>query len=334
MARKNKSNELTPIEVSVPTNEAVEVCEKEEDSQGIQVSSNGFCKWAIGQDGSYIPTFESVYTVPSGVYEIMSSQNIGLFLKKQKLVSTDPESVLKLPMPQMQEIIKDIDSFWSMDGKFKRYKMVHKRGILMHGPPGCGKSFLIQNIVNDILLREGVVFTLNTVSSVGLFVEFAQIFRQIEATRPLVVLIEDIDNIVTSGSETLSALLNVLDGINQIEHVVYLATTNYPERLQDRISNRPSRFDRVYEIPTPNAEVREYFIRHKLHKEDLENINMKQWVDETEGLSLAHIKELIVSTMIFDKKIEDVIGHFGEMKRPKSSRAASQNEVGFGFKKR
>lgn len=333
MARKNKSNELTPID-PVPMNDVVSVCEKEESSEGIQVSSTGFCKWAIGQDGSYIPTFESVYTIPSGVYEIMSSPNIGLFLKKQKIIATDANNILQLPMPQMQEIVKDIEDFWSMGDKFKKYKMVHKRGILMHGPPGAGKSCLLQNIVNNILIREGVVFTLNTVSSVSMFVEFAQIFRQIEATRPLVVLIEDIDNIVTSGSETLSALLNVLDGINQIEHVVYLATTNYPERLQDRISNRPSRFDRVYEIPTPNAEVREYFIRHKLHKEDLERINMKQWVDETEGLSLAHIKELIVSTMIFDKTIEDVIGHFGEMKRPKSSRAASQNEVGFGFKKR
>jgi len=181
---------------------------------------------------------------------------------------------------------------------------------------------------------DGIVFSLNGESAVSMFTGFAQIFRQIEPKRPLVVIIEDIDNIVTAGQGLLSSLLNVLDGVNQIENVCYLATTNYPERLQDRISNRPSRFDRVYEIPHPDAKVREFYIRHKLHESDIKTINMKQWVDETEGLSLSHIKELVVSTMILGKKFEDVMLHFGEMKRPKSSRSGSSSKgLGFGLGK-
>lgn len=292
----------------------------------------GYCQWAVGQDGCYFPTFTTTGKTPPGVYEILNDPNKGYYLQRQKVVLSD--SIMELPIDEMKEILLDIDSFWEMESRFKKYKMVHKRGILLHGPPGCGKSYLMQNLINRIIKKDGIVFSLNGERAVSMFTDFTQIFRQIEPKRPLVVIIEDIDNIVTAGQGLLSALLNVLDGVNQIENVVYLATTNYPERLQDRISNRPSRFDRVYEIPHPNAEVREYFIKHKLHESDLKKIDMKKWVNDTDGLSLSHIKELVVSTMILGKDFDDVMKHFGEMKKPKSSRqSAGSGGLGFGGKK-
>lgn len=319
---KNKASESTvTLEAPVETKKEISL---EDSAERVM----GYCQWAVGQDGCYIPTFTSTGSVPAGVYEICRNNN-GYFLQRQKVVLSD--NILQLPIPEMKEILLDIDSFWEMESKFKKYKMVHKRGILLHGPPGCGKSYLMQNLINNIISKNGIVFSLNGESAVSYFTDFCQIFRQIEPKRPLVVIIEDIDNIVTAGQGLLSALLNVLDGVNQIENVVYLATTNYPERLQDRISNRPSRFDRVYEIPHPNAEVREFFIRHKLHESDIKTIDMKQWVKETDGLSLSHIKELVVSTMILGKKFEDVMEHFGDMKKPKNSRSSSSSKgLGFG----
>lgn len=291
---------------------------------------NGYCQWAVMQDGCYAPTFVTTENIPSGVYEIQRN-NQGYFLQKQKMVLSD--NIINLPMPEMTEILLDIDSFWKMEDKFKKYKMVHKRGILMYGPPGCGKSYLIQNIITRLIKNGGIVFSLNGETAVSNFTEFAQTFRKIEPSRQLVVLIEDIDNIVNAGQGLLSSLLNVLDGVNQIENVVYLATTNYPEKLQDRISNRPSRFDRVYEIPHPSPEVREYYIKNKLHESDLKKIDMKEWVKNTDGLSLSHIKELIVSTMILGKDFNEVMEHFGHMKKPKSSRSGSSSG-GLGFNKK
>lgn len=287
---------------------------------------NGYCQWALGQDGCFVPSFMSSKEIPAGVFEICQNNN-GYYLQQQKVVLSD--NILKLPIEEMNEIVGDIENFWSMKDRFKKYKMVYKRGILLHGPPGCGKSYLMQNLINNIIEKNGVVFSLNGEQAVSMFTSFAQIFRTIEPNRPLVVIIEDIDNIVTAGQGLLSALLNILDGVNQIENVVYLATTNYPERLQERLSNRPSRFDRVYEIPHPSDEVREYYLRNKLHESDLAKIDMPKWIKETEGLSLSHIKELIVSVMILGKKFEDVIEHFGAMKRPKSSRTG-KTALGFG----
>lgn len=237
--------------------------------------------------------------------------------------------LIRLPIKECHEIIDDIKKFWTIKDKFIEYDMVYKRGIIIYGPPGCGKSYLMQILIQDLVQIGGVMITIDTTDAIGYFIGFAQKFRQIEPNRPLVVIFEDIDNILEAGHSTLSALMNILDGVNQIDNVVYLATTNYPEKLQDRIANRPSRFDRVYHIDLPNAEVRRYYLENKLDEKDLKKIDLDMWVKKSEGLSISHIKELIVSVMIFGKEFDDVIRHFESMKKPKSGRGTIQ-PVGFG----
>lgn len=308
--------------------------EEEEHDEGEEKGGDtkikkGYCQWSVSQDNTYWPTFRTVKLVPAGVFEIKHSQQ-GYFLQKQNFVLSD--TVLELPTAISQEILKDIETFWDMKERFEKYKMVYKRGILLHGGPGNGKSYLIQNIMTKIVKKNGIVFTCNDETDIGNFVSFIPGFREIEPNRPIVVVLEDIDNVVENGRSMLSNLLNVLDGVKQIDNVVYLATTNYPERLQERISNRPSRFDRVYEIAVPDDKVREFYLKHKLHKEDLDKINMKEWVEKTDGLSLSHLKEIIVSVMILKKSLDEVLAHFGEMKRPKNSRRQTQEPMGFGKK--
>ena len=317
---KKKLPNFSKTEASVEKEEAVA-------PEADEVAS-GYIQWAVNENGSYIPTFKTTQKVPPGVYEISHNPNVGYYLIKQKVVMSD--TVLELPIKEPMEILADIEDFWKLKDQFRKYKMVYKRGILMHGPPGCGKSYLIQTLTNKIVEKGGIVFSLNSEAKVDHFISFCQIFRQIEPDRPLLVIIEDIDNIVSQGHGLLSALLNVLDGVNQIDNVVYLATTNYPEKLQERIANRPSRFDRMYEISLPDDETREFFIKAKLAPDDLKKIDMEKWVELTDGLTLSHIKEIVVSTMIFGKKIEDVCAHFDTMKRPKNSRT-HHGKPGVGF---
>ena len=70
-------------------------------------------------------------------------------------------------------------------------------------------------------------------------------------------------NFVFEG-ETEAMLLNLLDGKFQLDNVVFLATTNYAEDLAERVINRPSRFDVVYEVGLPDKMVRECYITKKL----------------------------------------------------------------------
>lgn len=143
---------------------------------------------------------------------------------------------------------------------------------------------------------------------------------------------EDIDSIIETNSE--SEVLNVLDGVNQIDKVVFLATTNYPERLGDRIINRPSRFDKRFKIGHPNAESRriyfEFIIGGKEKVEELK-IDLERWVNDTEEFSIAHLKELFVAVVILGDSYEDAIETLTAMREENLSSKDDEVRKPMGF---
>ena len=139
---------------------------------------------------------------------------------------------------------------------------------------------------------------------------------------------EDIDSLAGEGRSQTARLLNILDGVKQIEGVVYIATTNYPEKLQERITNRPSRFDRRYKVELPNEEIRRAYINHKLSDDDLKNVDVDLWVSKTDGMSLSHLKEVVVSVIVMGRTFEETMDNLEGMKRAPSARG--EGKVGFG----
>ena len=198
----------------------------------------------------------------------------------------------------------------------------------MYGEPGCGKSGIIQLISQKLIERNGIVINIKDEEDVDKFTSFIGTFRKIEPNRPLVVLLEDIDSIASENRYQTSRLLNILDGVKQIEGVVYIATTNYPEKLQERITNRPSRFDRRYKVETPNEEIRKAYIKHKLNEEDLKNIDIDDWVKKTEGMSLSHLKEVVVSVIVMGRTFEETMNNLEEL--AEKPRIKGSSSMGFG----
>ena len=119
-----------------------------------------------------------------------------------------------------------------------------------------------------------------------------------------------------------------MDGVKQIENVVYIATTNYPEKLQERITNRPSRFDRRYKVEMPSNEIRRSYIKNKLSDQDISNIDIDRWVKETDNMSLSHLKELIISVVVMGKDFDEALNSLKEMKKSPSIRKGGN--LGFG----
>jgi len=121
---------------------------------------------------------------------------------------------------------------------------------------------------------------------------------------------EDLDSILMRFVE--SSVINLLDGVGMIDKVVFLATTNYPEKMGERVVNRPSRFDRRFYIGPPNAESRKLFFKHLFSKKGEDPTKMTagkldQWVNDTEGMSIAHLKELYVAVTILGTPYEEAI---------------------------
>ena len=120
----------------------------------------------------------------------------------------------------------------------------------------------------------------------------------------------------------------MLDGIKQIENVVYIATTNYPEKLEERITDRPSRFDRRYEVQLPDAEMRLAYFKHKVPAKDLKKLDIDQWVKDSDKMSIAHLRELVISTMVLGNTYEETIERLKNLKtKPKNKKSSS---LGFG----
>lgn len=285
-----------------------------------------YSQWSIVGDGSFIPAPKSVNTLPPGLYEIVWNNKMSdwAFLRQQ--LNTD--ELYELPTEEIGEILSDIKKFWQKIETYKNYKLMHKRGILLYGDPGCGKSGILQLCMKHIIKElSGIVINLKDEDSIKAYAESIPKLRQIEPTRPLVVIIEDIDSVAGDSNYSTSVLLNILDGIKQIENVVYIATTNYPEKLEERITNRPSRFDRRYYIAPPSSDVRKAYLQKKIGKSKMK-LDIDQWVEDTEGLSMSHLKELFISVVVLDNDYDSAITHLKGLK--KAPRNGSQKGVGFG----
>ena len=301
-----------------------ELLEEEEETK----RKNDFTQWNIVGDGSYIAAPKTQKILFPGLYEPHYNNRASEWGLMKQDVNTD--ELYELPTKEIEVILTDLKSFWDKKDEYAKYKLMHKRGILLYGDPGCGKSGILQlcmkHIIKDL---GGIVINVKDEDTVRGYLEVIGKLRQIEPDRPIIVIIEDIDGIAAEGSYVTSQLLNMLDGIKQIENVVYIATTNYPEKLAERITNRPSRFDRRYYIAPPSSEVRMSYLKNKLGSEAEIDFNM--WVKDTEGMSISHLKELFISVFLLDNKYEEALKHLKELK--KTPRGKGQKGVGFSTSK-
>jgi len=258
--------------------------------------------------GAYMPTANTIKSLPPDCYTIQMTMEGSIVFKPQKLVT---DNLMRLPDSKSDEVINEIEKFWKLKDKFKKFGFAHKRGFLLWGPPGSGKTSTVAITINDMVKAGGIVVLGD--NPMILSKALAE-FRAIESERPLAVILEDIDTIIQNYGE--AGVLSVLDGEAQVENVVFIATTNYPERLDGRVINRPSRFDKVVKIQTPNAQAREMFLKAKIETTYLEGIDL---VAATDGFSIAHIKELIISTLCQGNPAKESLDRLKKMKNKPSS---------------
>jgi len=276
--------------------------------------------WAV-HGKNYFGCSHSVKTLESGQYTANFNGNGEVFLT---LMPMTLDSLLELPDSASEEIIKAIDLFWKKEEHFKKHGFVWKRGVLLWGPPGGGKTSTLQLIAKRVHDMGGISLTVTTPHAAE---KALHLIRQIEPNRPLVVFLEDIDAMVHEYGE--SRLLALLDGELQIDKVVFVATTNYPERMDKRFINRPSRFDIVKKIGMPSESARELYLSTKNPRLIENPSELKLWVEKTKGYSIAHMKELITSVECFEVSFENALGRLNAMMTNNPKSDDTGNSIGF-----
>jgi transitional endoplasmic reticulum ATPase len=185
---------------------------------------------------------------------------------------------------------------------FEAVRLRPPKGVLLSGPPGCGKTLLAKALatetkVNFISVKGPEILSMYVGESErGL----REVFRKARQTAPCIVFFDEIDALASSrsggredsgvGARVLSQLLTELDGIEELKGVLMLAATNRPDLLDPALL-RPGRFDIQIELPPPDREVRAKIFEVHLRDRPVERGVTPEWLaDQTEGFSGAEIE--------------------------------------------
>ena len=261
------------------------------DMDSLPITMKDARMWANYGD-TFSPCERAVENLPAGQYTVEHSHERGIFFQRH---AVNLDDLLILPDSASEEVIQGIEYFWTREENFREFGFLWKRGVMLYGPPGSGKTSTLQILSKKIVERDGISVY---ISNPSLGAKGLELLRRIEPTRPLVVMLEDIDAIVQEYGEP--ELLALLDGELQIDNVVFIATTNYPERLDKRLKNRPSRFDIIKKIGMPSPAARETYLLAKNPRLQKNPEELMKWVKSTDGFSVAHLKELIVSVEVLN----------------------------------
>lgn len=278
--------------------------------------------WAV-YGTTYSPCEKATKAVPAGHYIFRNHPERGIFLSEK---SVNMDELLVLPDSASDEIVRGIEKFWTKEEHYRRFKFLWKRGVLLWGRPGSGKTSTVQIISDRIVKRGGLVIYIGIPQ---LAIQGLDILRYIEPNRPILAVLEDLDDIIETYGE--AELLSLLDGEFQVDNAVFIATTNYPENLDQRIINRPSRFDIVKKIDMPNEEARRVYLTIKNPRLAESKKELERWIVDTEHYSIAHMKELIISVECLELPYEDVTKRLKEMLDKEISSSQAGDDSGFGF---
>ncbi len=177
------------------------------------------------------------------------------------------------------------------------------RGLIVCGPPGTGKTLSCKVVMNQVDAT-CIYVARDSVEDIG---DITRIYKLARKLAPTLVIIEDIDTLggitrLDADHPLLGEFLNALDGVEANEGVITIATTNYSNKLDWAIADRPGRFDIRIDLGYPDADIRRGIIQQYLESFTTDKINIDSLVKNTDGLSGAYLQEIV--RLAFMKALE------------------------------
>jgi len=193
--------------------------------------------------------------------------------------------------------------------EYKDKRLPTSRGILITGPPGTGKTLCCETIMN-LVECTAIYVTSDVIDNVG---QIKEIYKLARKLAPTLIVIEDIDTLGgldrrdKGNHPLLGEFLNCLSGVGGNDGVITIATTNYPENLDVALADRPGRFDLRVEFGLPNAELRKHILEKYLKNVKCNKLKIDKIVKETENMSGAYLREVIMTAYMISLEEETEI---------------------------
>jgi ATP-dependent 26S proteasome regulatory subunit len=238
-----------------------------------------FLQYILRRKREYIRNYVTVYT----------DTEDGVETNKDRITNLVNRDEVFLEESTKKEIYRSIDEFFSESKEFfTTYNIPYKRGILLYGKPGNGKTTLVKSIANSISAPVAYWQITEYTSSYSI----KEVFSSVSKMAPMVLVIEDIDSM---PEHVRSYFLNTLDGATSKEGIFLIGTTNYPEKIDPALINRAGRFDRTYELKLPSKEMRANYLRKKNIQQFISANEIERLVQAAKGFSFAQLNELYTS---------------------------------------
>ncbi|MCD6458732.1 MAG: CDC48 family AAA ATPase [Thermoproteales archaeon] len=204
-----------------------------------------------------------------------------------------------------QELKEAVEWPLKYPNAFKRLGIDPPKGILLYGPPGCGKTLLAKAVAteseaNFVSVKGPEIFSKWVGESER---AIRELFRKARQVAPSVIFIDEIDAIAPMRGigvgdsmvteRVVSQLLTEIDGLEKLEGVMVIGATNRPDILDPALL-RPGRFDRIVYVPPPDRKARYEIL--KIHTKNMplaEDIDLEELADITEGFSGSDLEVLV-----------------------------------------
>ena len=216
-----------------------------------------------------------------------------------KAIQSSNLDSLIMPAKIKAAILDDFDRFIKSKENYAKYGAAWKRGVLFMGPPGNGKTHFIRALVRHLDIPCFYVKSFetgNNFKSAGI----QAVYETVRRAAPAILVLEDLDSLINDDNRTY--FLNELDGFEDNNGIITIATTNHPQKLDTAILDRPSRFDQKWNFGLPEFEERLAFIS-RWSEQLPENVGLsleeaRQIANETQDFSFAYLKELCLGSIL------------------------------------
>jgi hypothetical protein len=211
---------------------------------------------------------------------------------------------------------EDIQKFLDSKQIFDDLHVIYKRGILLYGEPGTGKSSFIRHAISEGMSKEYHAIWVDSIPSIN----FMHKFNALPTFK--IFVIEEITTFNDSACDT-KEMLEFLDGESSPQNSIIIATTNYPQELKKNMADRPSRFDLVLEIKESSEEEAsmffESFLKRKLTDGEV----------TLTGLCVAHIKDICLTSLMYNLPLQECYDRVMERRKNFKKGFSDRDEVGF-----